>query len=235
MQFWLHEVIAPESIARNVAYFLLVASIGMSSMLILRLLALAAGVVAIMSATFFAYDPLALFWMSFFVLMNLIQLFLLRSRKFGRPLSEEEARFREAVVPAFSPGQVRRLLTAGRWIDGERGRVLTRQNEPVSNLVFIDSGKVDILVDGAKVAELGPGDLVGEIGISTGDASTATAVCAGKVRFLEFRADKLYRLLDSHKDLLDGIELAIQKSLREKLRRTNAAVAHPGTGPAHPG
>jgi hypothetical protein len=227
MQFWLHEVIAPQSILRNVGFALLVVASGMSSMLLLRLAALAAGVVFVLIYGLIAYDPVGLFWMAFFVLMNGWQLFMLRSRKFGKPLDAEQEHFRQAVTPELHPGQVRRLLTAGKWVTSNDGRVLTRQDKPVSGLFFIKKGQVDILVDGAKVAELGSGALVGEIGISTGESSTATSVCVGPVRLLEFRAEPLYRLLDSHKDLLEAIEGAVQRSLREKLRRTNAAVAHP--------
>jgi CRP-like cAMP-binding protein len=85
---------------------------------------------------------------------------------------------------------------------------------------------VDIVVDGRKVAECGPGSLVGEIGMSTGTPATATAVCATPVRYLSFEAQRLYRLLDSHVDLQDAVELAIEKSLSEKLSRSNVAVAH---------
>lgn len=226
MQFWLHEVIAPQSILRNVGFALLVVASGMSSMLLLRLAALVAGLVFIVTYSVVGYDPVGLFWMVFFVLMNGYHLFMLRSRKFGRPLDEEQEHFRQAVVPELHPGQVRRLLTVGKWVTSEDRRALTRQDLPVKSLFFIHKGKVDIIVDGAKVAELGPGDLVGEIGISTGEPSTATAVCRGQVRLLEFKAEPLYRLLDGHKDLLDAIEGSVQRSLREKLRRTNAAMAH---------
>jgi hypothetical protein len=225
MQFWLHEVIAPQSILRNIGFALLVVASGMSSMLLLRIAALAAGFVFIVIFSIVAYDPVGLFWMVFFVLMNGYHLFMLRSRKFGRPLDEEQEHFRRAVVPELHPGQVRRLLTVGKWVTADDRRALTRQDQPVRNLIFIHKGRVDIIVDGAKVAEVGPGELVGEIGISTGEASTATAVCRGPVRLLEFKAEPLYRLLDSHKDLLEAIEGAVQRSLREKLRRTNATVA----------
>lgn len=232
MEFWLHEVIAPESILRNVTFFLLVVSIGMSSMLLLRVVALAAGIAGIVLSGLVVYDPLTLFWMSFFTLMNAVRLVLLRSRKFGRPLNKEEGRFHQTIVPELGVGQVRRLLTAGRWLNGTQGQVLTLQDDPARSLFYIDSGLVDIRVDDAKIGELGAGDLVGEIGISTGEPSTATVVCAGPVRVLEFKADRLYRLLDSHKDLLERVELAVQRSTREKLRRTNEALAHPG-GSAH--
>ena len=92
-------------------------------------------------------------------------------------------------------------------------------------------GQVDIVVDGKKVADCGPGSLIGEIGLSTGDPATATAVCATPVRYLGFETTRLYRLLDGHVELQDAIELAIERSLRDKLHRANMAAAHPGEQP----
>ena len=54
----------------------------------------------------------------------------------------------------------------------------------------------------------------------------ATAVCATSVRYLGFDAGRLYRLLDSHDELQDAVELAVERSLRDKLNRSNLAAAH---------
>jgi CRP-like cAMP-binding protein len=150
------------------------------------------------------------------------------SRRLGRALNDEERLFQEKVVPDLSPAQVRKLLTAGRWRDVAPGTTFTRQGEPIAELTFIVRGAVDIVVDDKKVAAIGPGTLLGEIGISTGDAATATAVATAPVRYLGFPAKRLYHLLDGHTDLQDAIELAIQRSIREKLHRSNVAAAHPG-------
>jgi CRP-like cAMP-binding protein len=140
--------------------------------------------------------------------------------------------FRDRVVPTLSPGQVRRLLDAGRWREVMAGATLTRAGERVTELGFIARGQVDIIVDGRKVAECGAGTLVGEIGMSTGKPATATAVCATPVRYLSFEAPRLYRLLDAHVDLQDAVELAIERSLSDKLHRSNVAAAHPEARPA---
>jgi hypothetical protein len=50
------------------------------------------------------------------------------------------------------------------------------------------------------------------------------------VRYLGFQTARLYRLLDAHQDLQDAVELAVQRSLREKLLRSNVRAAHPGEG-----
>jgi CRP-like cAMP-binding protein len=192
--------------------------------------ALAAGIVAIVLAGFVAYDPAGLFWAVLFTVVIVIKMVLHARRHRGRPLAPEERLFHEKVVPSLSPAQTRRLIDAGQWRDVAAGTALTRQGEVVRELCFLSRGRADILVDERKVAECGPGSLIGEIGLSTGDAATATAVCTGPVRYLAFEAASLQGFLDRHADIGDAVELAIQRSLRDKLHRLNYSAAHPGAG-----
>ncbi len=226
MSVWLTEVFAPETLSRHVALFLVVVAVAMPTIGFVRLAALIAGVVGAALSGLVAYDPVGLFWWSLLVIVVLVRMATATSRRPGRPLSAEERMFHDRAVPTLSAGQVRRLLDVGRWREVMAGTTLTRSGEVVTELGFVSRGQVDIVVDGHKVAECGPGSLVGEIGMSTGEPATATAVCATPVRYLSFEAQRLYRLLDSHVDLQDAIELAVERSLREKLNRSNLAAAH---------
>jgi CRP-like cAMP-binding protein len=232
MLMWLYEILAPAALFRHIAFFLLVVAMAMPSVILLRLVALAAGVAALILATAIAYDPALIFWSLLFIVVSLVQIVLHYRRFRGRPLAAEERLFHEKVVPSLTPAQTRRLIEAGQWREVVAGTTLTRQGEIVAELCFVSRGLVEILVDGEKVAECRPGNLVGEIGVSTGDAATATAVCASPVRYLGFEAKQLYGLLDRHRDLQDAIELAIQRSLRDKIHRQNFAAAHSAGGAA---
>ena len=173
-----------------------------------------------------AYDPTGLFWAILFVVVNLVRIVLDR-RGQTRPFSPEERLFHERIVPSLSPRQTLKLLSVGRWHDVAAGTALTREGEAVAELSFISRGEVDIMVGGRKVAECGPGALIGEGGLATGGAATATAVCATPVRYLGFGAERLYGLLDRHTDLRDAVELAVTRSLRDKLHRSNLGHAKP--------
>ena len=221
MQLFPSDFLTAEFILKNFGFFLLVVAMGMPTLFVLRLVALAAGLCGVILASVVAYEPTVLFWSAIFVLMNLLQLSLGRSRKFGRALTKDEQLFHRQAVPMLTDGQTRMLLTAGQWIEVAKGTVFTRQGDTAGNFFFVAAGTVDIVVDGKKVAECGPGDLVGEIGASTGKAAMATSVCATAVRCLEFDAERLYRLLDGRTELLVAVETAVQSSLREKLLRAN--------------
>jgi len=232
MLMWLYEILSPPVLFRNIAFFLLVVAMAMPTLLMLRVVAVAAGVVALILATVIDYDLGTLLWSILFIAVVVIQLVIYYRRHRGRPLNAEERLFHEKVVPSLTPAQTRRLFGAGQWRDVAAGTTLTRQGEIVGELCFISRGQVEIMVDGEKIAECQAGSLVGEIGVSTGDPATATAVCASPVRYLGFETGHLYSLLDRHTELQDAIELAIQRSLRDKIHRQNFATAHAAGGAA---
>jgi hypothetical protein len=232
MLMWLYEILSPPVLFRHVAFFLLVVAMAMPSLLLLRAVALAAGVVALILATVIDYDLGTLLWSILFTAVVLIQLVLYYRRHRGRPLNAEERLFHEKVVPSLTPAQTRRLIEAGQWRDVAAGTTLTRQGEIVGELCFVSRGMVEIILDGEKIADCRAGSLVGEIGVSTGDPATATAVCASPVRYLGFETGHLYSVLDRHTELQDALELAIQRSLRDKIHRQNFAAAHAAGGAA---
>jgi CRP-like cAMP-binding protein len=223
--------LSPEALARQVGLLLVVVALAMPTVGTVRVVALLAGVVGIVLAIF-VRDPVGLFWGGLLAVVVLVRMAVARGRGFGGHLNAEEEMFHQKAVPSLNASQVRQLLSVGRWRDVAAGTTLTRAGEAVEELGFVTRGQVDVVVDGRRIAEIGPGSLVGEVGMSTGDPATATAVCATPVRYLAFDARRLYRMLDAHTDLQDAIELAIERNLRDKLHRSNFAAAHPGVKPA---
>jgi hypothetical protein len=234
MSMWLLEFFfSPAALARQAGLLLVVVALAMPTIGQVRIFALAGAVLGIvLSIVLAGGDPVGIFWWSLLGIVVLVRMAMARGRGFGGHLNAEEQLFHDKAVPSLSAGQARQLLAIGRWRDVVAGTTLTRAGQIVAELCFITRGQVDIVVDGKRVAECGPGTLVGEIGMSTGDPATATAICATPVRYLGFEAKRLYRLLDSHVELQDAIELAIERSLRDKLHRSNFAAAHPGSEPA---
>jgi hypothetical protein len=226
MSLWLSDVLSPDALLHHLALFLVVVAIAMPTIGAVRWLALAAGLVGLFTTSAFAYDAAEGFWWALLVLVAVVRLVLASTWRIGGRLTKEQQLFHERAVPALNAGQVRRLLAVGQWREVVPGTVLTRTGERIAELVFVVRGEVDVMVEGRKVGQVGSGELLGETGISTGEAAMATAVCATPVRYLGFEATRLYRLLDSHAELQDAVDLAIERSLRDKLNRSNIAAAH---------
>ncbi len=80
-------------------------------------------------------------------------------------------------LPLFSalPTAARhRLEHAARAVDLPAGAVLIRQGDPPGSAFAVRTGRLEVPVDGAVVRELGPGQVLGELALLTGEQRSAT-------------------------------------------------------------
>jgi len=67
-----------------------------------------------------------------------------------------------------------RLERATRVIDLAAGEVLIRQGDPPGSAFAVRTGRLEVLVDDTMVRELGPGQVLGELALLTGEERSAT-------------------------------------------------------------
>src|SRR5262249_54147941 len=149
--------------------------------------------------------------------------FLVSYRNATSVFSREEQSFYDFVVPALEPHQVRRILSIGEWREAPPGTRLIEQGSIVSHLIFIRSGRVDILYHGKAISSCGPGQLIGEIS-AVGEETvpaTASAVVADTVRYLALERSILQKVKDSDPSIGRAIEVCSRRSLRDKLVEMN--------------
>ena len=99
-------------------------------------------------------------------------------------------------VPFFADLGKWELAQVGQWTDEvevEAGTVLGRQGSVAYEFFVILDGAAEVVVDGAHVADLGPGDFFGEIGLLERARRTATVIASTRMRLIvvfgrEFRA-----------------------------------------------
>jgi CRP-like cAMP-binding protein len=160
-----------------------------------------------------------------FVLTNVGQLAILAYHNRQARFSPDELAFYEIVVPTLEPWQARRLLKAGRWLEAPAGTVLSHEGEVVRDLVFLVAGEVAITVGDQMVGHCGAGTFVGEISASTGGPATATSTARTPIRYLAFERVALMKMLRTSSEIGQAVELAFRHGLRDKLARTNQAMA----------
>ncbi|PWD52461.1 Crp/Fnr family transcriptional regulator [Serinibacter arcticus] len=107
-----------------------------------------------------------------------------------------------------------------------RGEVLFREGEPGDRFWVIAAGKVKLghaAPDGREslLAVLGPGEIVGELSVYDPGPRTATATVLAPSTFLELEHSKFLDLLQLH----PGLSRQLLRSLAQRLRKTNAALA----------
>ena len=99
--------------------------------------------------------------------------------RLGRPLVPGHARttLDLSELPLFSalPDAARhRLERATRVVDLPAGAVLIRQGDPPGSAFAVRTGRLEVLVDDTVVRELGPGQVLGELALLTGEPRSAT-------------------------------------------------------------
>jgi hypothetical protein len=224
MQFSLANVLEPHALLLHVGYLLLIVSMLMTRLTWLRVLAIGSGVLE--GSYYFTIGELnSLFWEAMFVLTNVTQLAIMAYHNHMARFSPDELAFYEIVVPTLEPSEARRLLKAGRWLEAAAGTVLSREGEVVRDLVFLVAGEVDITVAGQPVGHCGAGSFVGEISASTGGPATATSLARTPIRYLAFERVALMKMLQTSREIGQAVELAFRHGLRDKLIRTNQAMA----------
>lgn len=100
-------------------------------------------------------------------------------------------------------------------LDIPDGEVFMRQGELGRELFVVSEGHVLIKREGRVLAELGPGEVVGEMSVLDEQPRSADGVARGPVKVLRLRADALKRLFSSRASLAQGVVQVLSRRLRE--------------------
>ncbi len=206
----------------HVAYLLLVLSMLMRTLFWLRLLVIASALTAILYAGLWLRDPVSLFWESLLVTVNVIQIAVEWGRRRRARFSAEEHAFVKARFPGLGPHEARRLLDLGQWGDLAPGTRLTTQDRTVTRLVYLAGGRVDVEVDGRRVATCLPGNFVGEMSLVDGGTASATTTVAESARAWQISSQVVERLRADQGRLIAALELGIAQDLKAKIMAANA-------------
>lgn len=136
-----------------------------------------------------------------------------------------------AFFSVFDPDQRHALAARFTPVSLAPGEVLVHEGSEDAGLVLILAGEVDVTRRGAgttvHLANLGPGDLVGEIGVLGKVPATATVTARSPLRALELPRPFAERLVDGVSALRAWLsEVADQRSLDTQL-----AMAAPDESP----
>ena len=126
-----------------------------------------------------------------------------------------------AQVPLFSAcskKELARIAKATDEVHVEDGHVLTAQDERSDEAFVIVSGTVTVKRNGRKIAELGPGSMIGELGLLDRGTRTATVTANGPVEVLVIGPREFAALLDD----VPSINHKLLRSLATMVRELDA-------------
>ncbi|OYY71253.1 cyclic nucleotide-binding domain-containing protein [Sphingomonas sp. 28-63-12] len=176
-------------------------------------------------------DPITLGWMAIIILACAALIGRPFIRNAAVHFTPEDLVLRSAIFEALPAHEARHLMDQGWWLNGAPGETLTRQDQPVETLVFMQSGSAQVLVGGRPVGSCGAGDLIGEATALTGAPATATVVLDAPARLWCIKSATLRDYISANPDVGSSLERSFRIALRAKLMATNMAIAaHRVTG-----
>jgi len=138
--------------------------------------------------------------------------------------SDEEKELLDTRFPTLRPIDAKKLLDTGAWHDGKTGDALTEQGQPVVALSYLAAGGVDILVGGQVIAQVGPGQFIGEMACMTSGSASASVRLNQPTRYFSAPSEALRRLVKRNPDIAPHLDLAFSGNIRSKLVATNSVL-----------
>ena len=123
-----------------------------------------------------------------------------------------------ANVPLFSAcsqKELARIAKATDEISLPDGRVLMNQDESSKEAFIIVEGKAIVRRNNRKVAELGPGQMIGQLGLLDRGPRTATVVADGPVEVLVLGPREFAALLDDVPSITHKLLKSLAGMVRE--------------------
>ena len=121
-------------------------------------------------------------------------------------------------------------MNLGLWVNGVPGTVLTREGEPVEQVVYLAEGCVAVHVSGVQIAECGPGNFVGEMSVVGDTRASATTTISEASRLWRIKREKLSILQDTDPELASALDIGIARDMRHKIIASNKELS--GNAPA---
>jgi CRP-like cAMP-binding protein len=125
---------------------------------------------------------------------------------------------RLTAIPIFSqlsPEEARRLATFATETSIADGQILMKQGDYSTELIAIEEGTADVLRDGQKVASLGDGDLIGEMGLIERAPRNADVIATSPMRVMKLTHWEVRRMSD------ETVQ-RIRQTIAERRRSGNA-------------
>jgi CRP/FNR family transcriptional regulator, cyclic AMP receptor protein len=104
---------------------------------------------------------------------------------------------RLTAIPVFSelsPQEANRLAGFATETSAAAGETLMKEGDYSVELIAIEQGTADVIRNGQKIASLGPGDLVGEMGLLERRPRSADVIASSPMRLIKLTHWEIRRM-----------------------------------------
>jgi CRP/FNR family transcriptional regulator, cyclic AMP receptor protein len=129
---------------------------------------------------------------------------------------------RLTAIPIFSElseTEANRLATFATETSAAEGQILMKEGDYSVELIAIEEGTADVLQGGKKIASVGAGDLVGEMGLLEHTPRNADVIATSPMRLITLTHWEIRRMSE---ETVDRIKATIEE-------RRKAGVADPAS------
>jgi CRP/FNR family transcriptional regulator, cyclic AMP receptor protein len=125
---------------------------------------------------------------------------------------------RATVFSVLSDDQLGRMVAAATTTEHPVGDELTQQGVLGHRFHLLLEGAAEVERDGERVADVRPGDFVGELGLLGGGPSTATVRCTEPTRCLTLQREEFWQVLEDEPAIALRILEVVCRRLVQQLR-----------------
>ena len=116
---------------------------------------------------------------------------------------------------AFTPQEVARISAAGTAVRVPKGWSPIWEKTPADKAYILLDGTVSVRVKGEEIAQLGPGEIMGEAAIVNHSLRTASIVALTPLELIHFTDDAVRRLCEEVPRFGDTLRAAADARLGE--------------------
>ncbi len=203
----------------HLSFFLTAVSFYLRDMLLLRVLAIASGVMGIFYNYFLDVGPLWLpiFWLAVFMAINIYRIAGILREKHAISFSDEERELFETIFKGFSPVEFMKIMRLAEWRDVEDGHQFVTEGTDLDGLRLLFNGEVVITRASEEIGRVRDGAMIGEMSFIKGGDATATVTATRPCRCIFWPKAALHDLLHRNPSLDIAIKHVFSLDLVRKL------------------
>jgi CRP/FNR family transcriptional regulator, cyclic AMP receptor protein len=121
---------------------------------------------------------------------------------------------RLTAIPIFSKlseDEAKRLAAFATETSAAEGQMLMKEGDYSVELIAVEEGTADVIQGGATIASLGPGDLIGEMGLLERRPRNADVIASSPMRLIKLTHWEIRRMSE---DTVNRIKATIEERRR---------------------
>ena len=207
------------AIAGHLAFGLIAFSFLVKDILWLRVVSILASLFSVFYNYTIPADPmwLAINWNIVFILVNLYHVAVIVYEKRPIKMAPKDKELYETLFSEMTPVEFLKITKIAEWRPFVSGEKIIRHGTPVTDLILIYNGTVDVVVDNKWVAELKDGQFVGEMSFLTGKPATATCIVKHDCECLVWKQPEFKELLKRNPSLYFTIQSVLSAQVSSNL------------------